>query len=54
MLGRLGTLPFVGSAAWAARSSAYEEVDGITAPTRIVINPEDSHAYWRLKKLNLE
>ena len=54
VLGRLGILPALGVAALATEGEAADEVDAVTAPTRIVISSSDCKEYWRLKKLKLD
>ena len=58
LLGQLKFLPALGLASWPRQAGAAdtvaEAVDAVTAPTRIVINSEDSNEYWRLKTLDLD
>ena len=58
LLGQLKFLPALGLASWPREAKSadapVETVDAVTAPTRIVINSEDSNEYWRLKTLDLD
>ena len=55
MMAALGTLPVVGlTALRASGADVAAKVDGVSAPTRIVINQSDSDEYYRLRQLKLD
>lgn len=55
MMAALGTLPVVGlTALRASGADVAAKVDGVSAPTRIVINRSDSDEYYRLRRLKLD